>query len=96
MREVLARLRAGESITIETVRLTKAGERVPVSMAAAPIRAPGGRIIGFSSIVRDISERVRHQEQMQIIMHELSHRAKNLLAIVMAIANQMGQRSETL
>ena len=80
VREVLARLRAGESVTIETVHLTKAGKRVPVSMAAAPIRAPGGRIIGFSSIVRDISERVRHQEQMQIIMHELSHRAKNLLA----------------
>jgi PAS domain S-box-containing protein len=95
VQEVLARLRAGESITIETVRLTKAGERVPVSIAAAPVRAPDGRIIGYSSIIRDISERIRHQEQMQIVMHELSHRAKNLLAIVLAIANQMGQRSKT-
>jgi two-component sensor histidine kinase len=32
---------------------------------------------------------------MQIVMHELSQRAKNLLATVLAIANQMGQRSES-
>ncbi len=93
VREVLSRLHKGETINLESVRLTKAGERVPVSIASAPVRTPSGRIIGFSSIVRDISDRIRHQEQMQVVMHELSHRAKNLLAIVAAIANQMGQRS---
>ena len=95
VQEVLARLRAGESITTETVRLTKTGERVPVSIAAAPIRAPGGRIIGFSLIGRDIGERVRHEEQMQVVMYELSHRARNRLAVIMAVANQMGQRSKS-
>ena len=94
VQEVLARLRAGESITTETVRLTKTGERMPVSIAAAPIRAPGGRIIGFS-LIGGISERVRHEEQMQVVMYELSHRAKNLLAVIMAVANQMGQRSKS-
>jgi two-component sensor histidine kinase len=60
------------------------------------VQAPGGQIVGFSAIVRDIRERIQHQEQMQTVMHELSHRAKNVMAVISAIANQMGRNCETI
>jgi PAS domain S-box-containing protein len=41
----------------ETVRLTKAGKRVVVSLSISPIRDSTGEIVGASEIARDITER---------------------------------------
>jgi PAS domain S-box-containing protein len=54
--DILRRLRAGERIErYETVRVTKAGERIDVSLTISPLRDPAGRIIGSSKIARDIT-----------------------------------------
>jgi PAS domain S-box-containing protein len=46
----------GEGLShLETIRVTKAGTTVPVSLTISPVRTPEGRIIGISRIVRDIS-----------------------------------------
>src|ERR1700761_194503 len=56
--QILARLRRGERVDhFETVRLTKAGRRIPVSLTVSPVRNSEGTIIGASKIARDISER---------------------------------------
>ena len=53
--DILRRLRAGERVDhYETVRLTKTGERIDVSLTISPLRDPAGRIIGCSKIARDI------------------------------------------
>ena len=55
--EILRRLRAGERIDhYETVRVTKAGECIDVSLTISPLRDPEGRIIGCSKIARDITK----------------------------------------
>jgi PAS domain S-box-containing protein len=55
--EILRRLRGGERIDhYETVRVTKAGEYVDVSLTISPLRDPAGRIIGCSKIARDITK----------------------------------------
>jgi PAS domain-containing protein len=55
--DILRRLRAGERVDhYETVRVTKAGERIDVSLTISPLRDPAGRIIGFSKIARDITK----------------------------------------
>ena len=55
---ILERLRAGERIEhYETIRVTKAGETVNVSLTISPIRDSSGKIAGFSKIARDITER---------------------------------------
>jgi PAS domain S-box-containing protein len=60
--EVLARLRRGERIDhFETVRQTKDGRRIPISLTVSPVRDAVGRIIGASKVARDISE--RHQSE---------------------------------
>jgi PAS domain S-box-containing protein len=55
---ILSRLKAGERIEhCETLRITKDGRRLNVSITASPIRDAEGRIIGASKIARDITER---------------------------------------
>ncbi|MBD0272122.1 MAG: PAS domain-containing protein, partial [Acetobacteraceae bacterium] len=41
----------------ETVRVRKGGERIPVSVSAARMAAPDGRILGVSTIFRDLRPR---------------------------------------
>ena len=44
----------------------------------------------------DISQRKRADEHLQIVLRELTHRAKNLLAIIQAIATQTARRNTTV
>ncbi len=60
---ILARLKAGERIEhFETVRVTKDGRLLEVSLTISPIRDNTGAIIGASKIVRDITERKRTEQ----------------------------------
>jgi len=55
--DILRRLRAGERVEHhETVRVTKAGERIDVSLTISPLRDPAGRVVGCSKIARDITK----------------------------------------
>jgi hypothetical protein len=46
----------------------------------------------FVSLAQDITERRAHEEQVQLLMREVSHRAKNMLTLVHAIARQTAAR----
>jgi PAS domain S-box-containing protein len=64
MADILRRIKRGERIShFETQRLRRDGSRVDVSVSVSPIKEADGRIIGFSSIARDISERKRAEEE---------------------------------
>jgi PAS domain S-box-containing protein len=55
---ILERVKQGERVErYETVRSTRDGQPVDVSLTISPIRDPEGRIIGSSRIIRDITER---------------------------------------
>ena len=86
--DAIARVRSGRPVELETERLAKSGERIAVDILGGPLRDGAGTIIGTGVAARDIRERKRHQHEMQIVLHELSHRAKNLLSVVSAMANQ--------
>src|SRR5260370_16212784 len=54
---ILERIRQGERVEhYETLRRTKDGPNIFVSLAVSPIRDAAGRIIGASKIARDITE----------------------------------------
>ena len=60
---ILQKVRSGEVVAHrETVRLTKDGRRIDVSLTVSPIRGSEGEIIGASTIARDITERRRAEE----------------------------------
>ena len=80
-RLVLKRLRAGERIEhYETVRLTKRGKRVDVSLTISPMKDSTGRIVGASKIARDITERKRADEELRKAHEELEIRVRERTA----------------
>jgi len=57
---VLASIRAGRRVEhFETIRVTKDGRQVAVSLTVSPVKDSSGRVIGASKIARDVSERRR-------------------------------------
>src|SRR6478609_3170052 len=75
---ILARVRAGESVKqYETIRRTKDGRELHVSLTISPIFDEDQKVIGVSKIARDISEQKRTQEIQGLLLRELNHRSKN-------------------
>ena len=59
------KLMGGEMVQFaDTVRIAKDGRRLPVSVTTSSITDERGQIIGFSGIIRDISERKRYEEEL--------------------------------
>jgi PAS domain S-box-containing protein len=64
--KILERLRAGGRIDrYETIRVTKTGKYVDVSLAISPIKDLSGKLVGFSKIAHDITERKREKEALR-------------------------------
>jgi PAS domain S-box-containing protein len=54
--EILGKLRKGERIEhMETIRITKDGHLIDISLSVSPVKDESGKIIGVSKIARDIS-----------------------------------------
>ena len=63
---ILETLKAGCPIQqFDTVRITKAGERINVSISLSPIWDSTGKIVGFSGISRNITERKRAEQRLR-------------------------------
>jgi PAS domain S-box-containing protein len=64
--KIFEKLRAGARINhYETVRVTKAGKKVNVSLSISPVKDSTGRIVGFSKIARDITPRKQAEEALR-------------------------------
>ena len=59
-------------------------------------RAPDGKAERLLNIVMDITERKKAEDHVQLLMGEISHRSKNLLSVVQAIAIQTARTAESL
>ncbi|MPZ10087.1 MAG: PAS domain S-box protein [Kiloniellaceae bacterium] len=93
---ILGNIRRGERVDhYDTVRQRKDGSLVNVSLAVSPIKAADGSIIGASKIARDITERIEGQEQQKLLLREMNHRVKNLLALSSGIVNLSARCAET-
>jgi PAS domain S-box-containing protein len=64
--QILARLGRGERVDhFETVRMTKEGRLIDVSVTISPIRDAAGHIVGASKIARDISLQKEFQRELK-------------------------------
>src|SRR5262245_677910 len=58
--DILVRIRAGERIDhFETVRVTKDGRPLNISLSVSPVRDDVGTIIGVAKVARDVTEQKR-------------------------------------
>lgn len=66
----------------EEVFVHKNGSFYPVAFTASPIRNDEAKVVGTIIEARDISEEKRNEEARKLLMHEVDHRARNVLSIV--------------
>lgn len=92
-KQLFPRSSAGEILKFETQRMHKSGKRIDVTISTGPIRSFDGTIVGVSAIFHDITDRKQHEQHLNFVLRELSHRAKNLLTVIQAIARQTARQA---
>jgi PAS domain S-box-containing protein len=81
-------LASGDDYTIEYRVHRPDGTRAWVAALGRPVYGKGGLPPGLIGVVQDITERKRAEEKIRLLMAEVNHRSKNLLAVVQSIAHQ--------
>jgi PAS domain S-box-containing protein len=62
---ILSRIRKGERVEhYETIRVTKEGKKLNISLTVSPITSNDGTVIGASKIARDITEKKHAEAQL--------------------------------
>jgi PAS domain S-box-containing protein len=66
---VLSQIRRGETVDhFETVRVTKDGSEIDISLTISPVRDSNGFIVGASKIARDITDRKRLEREREELL----------------------------
>ncbi|WP_423148269.1 PAS domain S-box protein [Rubrolithibacter danxiaensis] len=87
---IISKVSVGEKVDhFETVRVTKHGKRVPLSLTVSAVKDKNGKIIGASKIARDISERKLSEEKLR----EHSENLEILNSIGKAISEDLDTQS---
>ena len=81
--QIFQTLRRGEAIPhLETVRLTKDGRLIDVALTISPIHNEAGRITGASTIVRDISDSKRIEQERRLLATQIGNERERLHNVV--------------
>lgn len=89
-------LRHGEAVHGQEVRIVRGdGSPGTLSVSAAPVRDEEGRTRAAVAVFADITERTQADQQRELLLRELSHRVKNMLALIQAIARQTQEGAVT-
>ena len=71
--EVFKTIKRGESVDgLETVRLRKGGKPVEVSLTISPIKDATGRVVGASTVARDITRRKQEENERLGLIQDLT------------------------
>jgi PAS domain S-box-containing protein len=87
--------RQASSLSAEALLLTRDGREIPIQDSGAPIFGADGSITGAVLIFRDVTAARRAGEQQSMLVRELNHRVKNVLAIVQSLVHASMRQTES-
>ncbi|ESQ75373.1 PAS domain S-box protein [Asticcacaulis sp. AC402] len=91
--DMFAKLKLSGQVRYENLPLERvSGEHQDVEVVANLYEENGRSVIQCN--IRDISERRRSEAHVEMLMAEVNHRAKNLLAVVQAVAYQTARQGD--
>ena len=91
-REVLANGRPKDA----EIRVDRERARHWYDLHIEPLRDVRGAITGLTCAAVDITERKEGEAHLRLVMRELTHRSKNLLAVIQAMARQTARPGGTI
>jgi two-component sensor histidine kinase len=97
-RVVLAKkavLKAGEPQNLE-IRVTTGDTAYWYEISIDADKSADGKLNGLITTAIDVTDRKRREQTLRALLREVSHRSKNLLAIIQSIATQTGRYSDSI
>jgi PAS domain S-box-containing protein len=71
--DILEAIKRGEGVDgLETVRIRKDGKPVEVSLTISPIKDASGRVVGASTVARDITRRKQEENERLSLIQDLT------------------------
>lgn len=61
-----------------------------------PLRNREGTVVGLAGVAVDISKRKEDEAHLRLLLRELTHRSKNLLAVIQAMARQTARHAGSI
>jgi PAS domain S-box-containing protein len=90
IKEILDKIGRGERVLHqETVRRRKDGTIFPVSVTVSPVYGEGGRLVGVSSIARDISKQQRAAADVRQWADDLERANRNLETFTYSVSHDL-------
>lgn len=86
-------IETGESLSLE-VDVHMGGVEKTYNVRLDPARSTEGDVVGVLGTAVDLTHKRETEQQMHLVMRELTHRSKNLLAVIQAMARQTAARSD--
>ncbi len=88
-------IETGQSQSIET-NFELFGRKRSYYLLTEALHDDTGNVVGTTSVAVEITERKEAETQLRLLLRELTHRSKNLLAVIQAIARQTASRTKTI
>jgi two-component sensor histidine kinase len=85
-----------ETGTVQDIEIELTGERTRwYDVSIRQHRDAAGTVVGTVASAIDITDRKVQEEHLRIVLRELAHRSKNLLAVIQGIARQTAESAAT-
>lgn len=96
LKEAITKAAAGETVRYDVDVEVQDGQMLTLDFQLAPLVNEDGVITHLIPSGTDITERKRREEHIHVLMREITHRSKNLLAVIQAMARQTRLGSRTV